>query len=153
MTSAQVNAQADQRPRSAWSVTWRTALRQPRTRVGLILSGFVIALALFGPLISGVDPNSFVGAPFIGPSGQAVLGTDFLGQDVLQRVLHGGFTLLWMSVAATLIGVLVGLAVGMAYAERLQRRDAAQVQVDIPDLAETLEALRKLRLPRAKTSN
>ena len=113
MTSAQVNAQADQRPRSAWSVTWRTALRQPRTRVGLILSGFVIALALFGPLISGVDPNSFVGAPFIGPSGQAVLGTDFLGQDVLQRVLHGGFTLLWMSVAATLIGVLVGLAVGM----------------------------------------
>ena len=35
----------------------------------------------------------------------------------------------------------------------LRKLQAAQVQVDIPDLAETLEALRKLRLPRAKTSN
>ena len=35
----------------------------------------------------------------------------------------------------------------------LRKLQAAQVQVDIPDLAETLEALRKRRLPRAKTSN
>ncbi len=35
----------------------------------------------------------------------------------------------------------------------LRKLQAAQVQVDIPDLAETLEALRKLRLPRAKPSN
>jgi hypothetical protein len=35
----------------------------------------------------------------------------------------------------------------------LRKLQVAQVQVDIPDLAETLEALRKLRLPRAKTSN
>lgn len=35
----------------------------------------------------------------------------------------------------------------------LRKLQAAQVQVDMPDLAETLEALRKLRLPRAKPSN
>jgi len=35
----------------------------------------------------------------------------------------------------------------------LRKMQAAQVQVDIPDLAETLEALRKLRLPRGKSSN
>jgi len=35
----------------------------------------------------------------------------------------------------------------------LRKMLAAQVQVDIPDLAETLEALRKLRLPRGKSSN
>lgn len=35
----------------------------------------------------------------------------------------------------------------------LRKLQVAQVQVDIPDLAETLEALRKLRLPRAKPSN
>jgi len=33
----------------------------------------------------------------------------------------------------------------------LRKLQAAQVQVDVPDLAETLEALRKLRLPRAKS--
>jgi len=35
----------------------------------------------------------------------------------------------------------------------LRKLQAAQVQVDIPDLAETLEALRKLRLPRGKSPN
>jgi len=35
----------------------------------------------------------------------------------------------------------------------LRKLQAAQLQVDIPDLAETLEALRKLRLPRGKSSN
>jgi len=113
MTSAQANSHAEQRPRSAWSVTWRTALHQPRTRVGLALSGFVVGLALLGPLFSSGDPNEFVGAPFIGPTGQALLGTDFLGQDVMQRLLHGGRTLLWMSLTATLLGVLIGLAIGM----------------------------------------
>ena len=125
MTSAQANAQSEQRPRSAWSVTWRTALRQPRTRVGLVLSGFVIALALFGPLLSRSDPNEFVGAPFIGPSGEALLGTDFLGQDVLQRVLHGGCTLLWMSLTATILGVLIGLAIGMIAGYSRRRVDGS----------------------------
>ena len=107
MTSAQANAQSEQRPRSAWSVTWRTALRQPRTRVGLVLSGFVIALALFGPLLSRSDP------------------TDFLGQDVLQRVLHGGRTLLWMSLTATILGVLIGLAIGMIAGYSRRRVDGS----------------------------
>ena len=40
-----------------------------------------------------------------------------------------------------------------AMTSTLRKLQVAQVQVDIPDLAETLEALRKLRLPRAKTSN
>ncbi len=125
MTSAQPNAQAERRPRSAWSVTWRTALRQPRTCVGLALSGFVVAIALFGPLISRSDPNAFVGVPFIGPSGQALLGTDFLGQDVLQRVLHGGRTLLWMSLTATILGVLIGLAIGMIAGYSSRRVDGS----------------------------
>ena len=104
---------AEQRPRSAWSLTLRTAIRQPRTQAGILLTGFVVALALFGPLLSSADPNAFVGAPFLAPNGSALLGTDFLGQDVLQRVMHGGATLLWMSIVATCLGVLIGLVIGM----------------------------------------
>jgi len=37
-------------------------------------------------------------------------------------------------------------------AAALRKLQAAQVQIDLPDLQETLEALRKLRLPRAKGS-
>ncbi len=35
----------------------------------------------------------------------------------------------------------------------LRKLQAAQLQVDMPDLAETLEALRKLRLPRPRSAN
>ncbi len=38
----------------------------------------------------------------------------------------------------------------MATAAGLRKLQAAQVQIDLPDLQDTLEALRKLRLPRAK---
>jgi uroporphyrin-III C-methyltransferase len=40
----------------------------------------------------------------------------------------------------------------MATAAALRKLQAAQVQIELPDLQETLEALRKLRLPRAKGS-
>ena len=38
----------------------------------------------------------------------------------------------------------------MATAAALRKLQSAQVQIDLPDLQDTLEALRKLRLPRAK---
>ena len=40
----------------------------------------------------------------------------------------------------------------MTTAAALRKLQAAQVQIDLPDLQDTLEALRKLRLPRAKGS-
>lgn len=46
-----------------------------------------------------------------------------------------------------------GDAAVVATTATLRKLQAAQVQVDIPDLAETLEALRKLRLPRGKALN
>jgi len=45
---------------------------------------------------------------------------------------------------------VVGLAVVVAIAAALRKLQSAQVQIDLPDLQDTLEALRKLRLPRAK---
>ena len=44
------------------------------------------------------------------------LGADALGRDVWSRFLHGGLSVLWMSPAATLIGVVAGVAVGLVAA-------------------------------------
>jgi len=41
----------------------------------------------------------------------------------------------------------------IAAGSTLRKLQAAQLQVELPDLAETLEALRKLRLPRARAAN
>ncbi|MBM3678590.1 MAG: ABC transporter permease [Actinobacteria bacterium] len=89
------------------------ALRQPRTRIGLALVLLVLALALIGPLVAPHDPSESVGTPQSGPSGDFLLGTDYLGHDVLSRVLWGGWTVVWMSFAAATLGVALGAAVGL----------------------------------------
>ena len=47
------------------------------------------------------SPTALLTFPFAKPSGQFLLGGDFLGRDVLSRVLDGGWLLLLMAVAAT----------------------------------------------------
>ena len=57
------------------------------------------------------------------PSGQFPLGGDFLGRDVLSRVLNGGWLLLLMAVCATAIGVAAGAAAGVSAAYLRGRTD------------------------------
>jgi peptide/nickel transport system permease protein len=95
------------------SPTLVRALGSTRTRLGLCLTGLVVLLALVGPLAAPYDPSAVVGTPFSGPSATFLLGTDYLGHDVLSRVLWGGRSVVWMSFAAATLGVAVGAAVGL----------------------------------------
>ena len=88
-------------------------LRQPHTRVGLPLLIGVVLLALLGPLFAPYGEDEIVGAPFMPPSGEFLLGTDYLGMDVLSRTLFGGASVLWMSLAAATLGTGLGLIIGL----------------------------------------
>lgn len=100
-------------PRRARFVVARRALRYGRTRLGVALTAAIVLVALAGPLAAPHSPSEFVGSPFAGPTASAPLGTDYLGQDVLSRVLWGGRSVLWMSFAATTLGVVLGVAIGL----------------------------------------
>jgi peptide/nickel transport system permease protein len=102
--------------RRPWLGILRDALRIGRTRVGLGIVTVVVAVAVFGPLVAPHSPTEFVGVPNSGPSSDAVFGADALGRDVLSRFLHGGLSVLWMSAAATLIGVGTGVGIGLVAA-------------------------------------
>jgi peptide/nickel transport system permease protein len=92
------------------------ALRLGRTRVGLAIVTALVLVALVGPLVAPYSPTEFVGIPNSPPSGDAVFGTDAIGRDVLSRFLYGGRTVLWLSAAATLLGVTLGVIVGLVAA-------------------------------------
>jgi peptide/nickel transport system permease protein len=89
------------------------ALRLGRTRVGVVIVALLVLVALAGPLLAPHSPTEFVGIPNSAPSGDAIFGTDALGRDVLSRFLYGGRTVLWLSAAATLLGMVVGVVVGL----------------------------------------
>jgi ABC-type dipeptide/oligopeptide/nickel transport system permease subunit len=74
------------------------------------------AVAFVGPLISPHPLATPIGIPGTGPNSQAPLGTDFLGRDVLSRLLHGGAPVITLSVLSILLTYVVGVSVGMVAA-------------------------------------
>jgi peptide/nickel transport system permease protein len=94
----------------------RGAFRFLRIRsgaIGLAVVVLVVAVALLGRYIAPHDPSAPVGAPLAGPSSTAHLGTDFLGRDVLSRLLYGGRSVIGLAAAATALAYVVGLAIGL----------------------------------------
>jgi peptide/nickel transport system permease protein len=102
--------------RHQWTSVLVAAVRTPRGAVGLALASIVVLIAIIGPHVAPQSPTALVSTEFARPSGQFLLGTDFLGRDVLSRVLDGGWALLLMAVAATAIGIAGGVTAGMSAA-------------------------------------
>jgi peptide/nickel transport system permease protein len=88
-------------------------LRTPSGAVGFGIVAFVLLVAVFGPYAAPHSSTAPIGAPLAGPSGHALLGIDFLGRDVLSRMLDGGRSVIALAAAATALAYLVGLAIGL----------------------------------------
>jgi peptide/nickel transport system permease protein len=96
---------------------WRTAVRNfvrhPAGMAGLALSLLVVVAALLADVISPGDPFRTVADPLLPPSGDHLMGTDNLGRDVFDGVIHGARTSMVVVVAVSVIASIIGLAVGI----------------------------------------
>jgi peptide/nickel transport system permease protein len=88
-----------------------TSLR--RGKIGLTITVFTLLVAVLGPVFAPHGPAAIIGAPGQGPSSSAWLGTDYIGHDVLSRVLWGGWSVVWLSAAATALAYVIGVIVGL----------------------------------------
>jgi peptide/nickel transport system permease protein len=88
----------------------RRSLAQPRLVVGLVITLFVVLVAVVGPWLAPHGEQDIVGRPFTHAG--SWLGTDYLGEDVWSRVLHGGRSILIIALLCTLVGMVVGIAIG-----------------------------------------
>lgn len=109
--------------RHPWLAVLLAAARTPRGAAGLGLAGVVVLVAVIGPLAAPRSPDALLTLTYARPSGRFPLGSDFLGRDVLSRVLNGGWTLLLMAIAATALGIISGTAAGVSAAYRRGRAD------------------------------
>ena len=99
--------------RAARSETRRALLRSPTFLIGAAVIVFWVACAVLGERIAPQDPFAVSEEIFAAPSGEHWLGTDKNGRDVLSRVLVGARDVLVIAPLATLIGIVVGSALGL----------------------------------------
>ncbi len=119
-TAAVAAAPAARRRKSS---LFRTALTLWRTRIGLLIVGVLVGVAIFGPRLAPFGPNDFAGKPFETRGGDLRFGADGLGQDVWSRFLYGGRSIMTIAVLATALGVGLGLAVGLTAAYARNKLD------------------------------
>jgi peptide/nickel transport system permease protein len=108
---------------------WRSALRLPRTWIGIVLTVLVLLIAFVGPYLAPHGADAFVGEPYATSAAHTAFGTDNLGRDVLSRFLEGGRELLLLSIGATVLGVGGGVLIGVLAGYRGGWLDEALMRV------------------------
>ncbi len=80
---------------------------------GLVLLIAIVLFVFVGPLIHRTDPFEMVWAPFTFPGQEGfLLGTDYLGRDILAAMMVGGQVSMAIGLAAALVSVIIGVTVG-----------------------------------------
>lgn len=84
-------------------------------RVGLVVVGFVVLVAVGAPIFSPYDPttDSNLIEARQGPSWQHPFGTDRLGRDMLRRIAHGARISIVVGLAVVAGSSIVGVTLGM----------------------------------------
>jgi peptide/nickel transport system permease protein len=85
----------------------------PTGKVAFAVLGLVAVLAVLGPLLAPHDPLSGSPQTLAGPSWGHWLGTDYLGRDVLSRLLAGSRTSIVGSLEVALMALAVGVLPGI----------------------------------------
>ncbi|MQY21431.1 ABC transporter permease [Nocardia macrotermitis] len=89
--------------------TLRRLFSIPSARVCLVILAAVVLLAIFGEALAPYDALRQSPQILQGPSGAHLLGTDYVGRDVLSRLMAGTR----LSVLGALEVIVVGMALGV----------------------------------------
>ncbi|HXO25699.1 MAG TPA: ABC transporter permease [Streptosporangiaceae bacterium] len=93
----------------------RAVLRLPSARIAVGVLAVIAILAVFGSTLAPQDPLAInANALFQGPSVHHLLGTDYLGRDVLSRLMAGTRLSVVTALEAVGIGLVLGAVPGIA---------------------------------------
>jgi peptide/nickel transport system permease protein len=98
---------------------WRGLMRRRVAMVGLVIALAFVVIALAAPLIAPYAPEEMIsdgmsidGSP-LPPSERFWFGTDYLGRDLLSRMIYGARTSLVVGLVANGIALMAGTLIGL----------------------------------------
>lgn len=94
-------------------IFWRRFRRNKPALIGLIILITLIIASLAAPLLTQFDPEKqSLKDSLEFPSRTHLLGTDYLGRDMLTRLLYGGRISLMIGFLSVSLGLLIGVTLG-----------------------------------------
>ena len=92
---------------------WDMFLQNKPAVVALCLLTLITLSAIFGPYLYPTDPFEMVWMPFSPPGQEGfLLGTDYLGRDLLAMIINGAKVSLMIGLSAAVMTVFIGVTVG-----------------------------------------
>jgi peptide/nickel transport system permease protein len=97
-----------------WRLSAGRFIRNPVGIAGVTLLALVVGFSFLGPVFYTVDPNAIDAyiAPLASPSGAHLVGTDYVGRDLLARLMAGGQSSLEVGIAAACLAIALGAVFG-----------------------------------------
>jgi peptide/nickel transport system permease protein len=104
------------KPRSLWADAWRRLRYSITARIGMVISGMIILIALLAPIVNPYDPklDSDLAISRQAPSAAHIMGTDRLGRDIFRRIMHGAILSLSVGFVAVFTAGIAGTLLGLA---------------------------------------
>ncbi|WP_238365039.1 ABC transporter permease [Mesobacterium pallidum] len=102
-----------EKARSPLSEAWEMFRRNHSAMAGLVILTFIVLGAIFGPMLYPTDPFDMVWAPFSPPGEEGyLLGTDYLGRDLMAQIIHGARVTLIIGLSAAIVTIVIGVTIG-----------------------------------------
>ncbi|WFR55128.1 ABC transporter permease [Anaerocolumna sp. AGMB13025] len=91
---------------------FRVLYNNKQAFAGMIILTLFLVMAIFGPLIVPLDLGTDFLHRYQWPSFRHPFGTDYVGNDLFQQIVHGSRSVLFIGLLASLFTVALGFALG-----------------------------------------
>lgn len=93
----------------------RTVWSSGLARIGIVMLGFFVAIAVFAPLVAPYPADQSDFERRLAPSAAHWLGTTATGEDILSQLILGSRISLFVGLVAGAIATFVAIAIGLAW--------------------------------------
>ena len=98
----------------AWTGLIRFCRTKPLGAIGGLIIVLLVVVAALAPVLSPYDPRSTPALPWEAPNSTFVLGADYVGRDVLSRLIYGARISLYVGMGSVLVGITASFIIGVA---------------------------------------
>jgi peptide/nickel transport system permease protein len=110
--------------RSQWQLTWARLRRDKMAVASIVVILIMVVLAILAPVIAGLLGHgvyqtftgkglSADGLPVAPGTNGFPLGTDYVGRDLLVRILYGARISLFVGISTTAMATIAGVSIGL----------------------------------------